>query len=282
MANIPGDPQEPPTTSIEDRDLPGLYRSADQASIRAQRLYLRLQKWHVGCLILGSVGAVFATLVSDIAVRWAYIALAIVLVTGVLLTWVSRVRRDNKTWFDCRAIAESTKTVAWRFMMKAAPFKDDNIARESFIDQLQRIRKEKHYSSYDLAQSLDANAQAIGDVMKRVRGSPLNERKSLYLVARLRDQKTWYSDKSRFNSKEEFLLVLGSLGTTDARYCLCSHSGLFGWLTSKHGPVVDDLCCFCYRMEPDEALRRVSSDLLTRCPGTGRSGSDCFGCNRRG
>ena len=179
MANILEDQQEPVTTSIEDKDFPGLYRSADQASISAQRRYLFLQKCHIGCLILGSVGAALATIVPDVAVKWTYIVLAIVLVTGVILTWVSRVRRDNKTWFDCRAIAESTKTATWRFMMKAAPFKEDSIARKSFIDQLRRIRKERHFSSHDLAQSLDANSKSISNFMDNVRQKPLNERQNL-------------------------------------------------------------------------------------------------------
>ena len=203
MANILEDQQEPVTTSIEDKDFPGLYRSADQASISAQRRYLFLQKCHIGCLILGSVGAALATIVPDVAVKWTYIVLAIVLVTGVILTWVSRVRRDNKTWFDCRAIAESTKTATWRFMMKAAPFKEDSIARKSFIDQLRRIRKERHFSSHDLAQSLDANSKSISNFMDNVRQKPLNERQNLYLVSRLRDQKTWYSNKAKFHSKRE-------------------------------------------------------------------------------
>ena len=203
MANVLEDQQEPVTTSIEDQNFPGLYKSADKASISAQRRYLCLQKCHIGCLILGSIGAALATIVPDGAVKWTYIVLAIVLVTGVTLTWVSRVRQDNKAWFDCRAIAESTKTATWRFMMKAAPFKDDNITREAFIDQLQRIRKERHFSSHNLAQSLDANAQSISGFMDNVRQKPLNERQNLYLVSRLRNQKTWYSDKAKCNSKEE-------------------------------------------------------------------------------
>ena len=199
------------TDSIENHKFPDLYQSADQVSVSAQRRYLRLQKCHISCLILGSIGATLATIVAGEAVTWIYIALAIVLVTGANLTWVSRVRRDNKTWFDCRAIAESTKTVTWRFMMKAAPFKDDSIARVSFIDQLQRIRGERHFSSQDLAQSLDASSQSISDFMDNVRQKPLNERQNLYLVSRLRDQKNWYSNKAKFNSKVEsywFWIVL--------------------------------------------------------------------------
>ena len=203
MANVLEDQQEPVTTSIEDQNFPGLYQSADQASISAQRRYLRLQKCHIGCLILGSIGAALATIVPDEAVKWTYVVLAIVLVTGVVLTWVSRVRRDDKVWFDCRAIAESTKTATWRFMMKAAPFRDDSIANQSFTIQLQRILEARPSSPKDLAQSLDANAQAISGFMSNMRQKSVDERRNLYLEARLRDQKAWYASKAKLNSKKE-------------------------------------------------------------------------------
>ena len=204
MANFLDDQQATvTTTSIENENFPSLFQSADKASNSAQRRYLRLQKCHIICLILGSIGAALATIVQGGAITLIYIAVAIVLVTGVILTWVSRVRRDNKTWFDCRAIAESTKTVTWRYMMKASPFKDDSIARLEFINQLQRIRKERYFSSHDLAQSLDASARSISDHMDYVRQKSLNERHQLYLDSRIRDQKNWYSKEAKFNSRAE-------------------------------------------------------------------------------
>ena len=203
MANDLKNQQELVTTGIRDQHFPSLYQSADQASLSAQRRYLCLQKCHIGCLILGSATAALATIVSVAAVKLTYTVLAIVLVIGVALTWVSRVRRDDEVWFDCRAIAESTKTATWRFMMKAAPFKDDSIAKQSFIDQLRQIRRARPSSPKDLAQSLDANAQSLSNFMNDMRRKSLDERRNLYLVSRLRDQKTWYSNKAKFNSKKE-------------------------------------------------------------------------------
>lgn len=195
--------QEQVTISIKDRDFPSLYQSADQASLSAQRRYLCLQKCHIGCLILGSVGAALATIVPVVAIKWTYVALAIILVIGVVFTLVSRVLRDDKVWFDCRAIAESIKTATWRFMMKAAPFRDDSIANQSFITQLQRIREARPSSPKDLAQNLDANAQAISGFMSNMRQKSVDERRNQYLEARLRDQKAWYASKAKFNSKKE-------------------------------------------------------------------------------
>ena len=195
--------QEPLTVSLEDEHYPSLYRSADRASLSAQRRHLRLQKWHIGCLIFGSVGAAFSTSTPIVAVTWAYVVLAIVLAVGIILTWVSRVRRDDKVWYDCRAIAESTKTVAWRFMMRAAPFKDDSTAKVLFIDQLRRIRKARPSTPINWAYNRNADFQSITSFMVCVRQKPAKEHQELYLESRLRDQKMWYLNKIKVNSAKE-------------------------------------------------------------------------------
>ena len=203
MSNVLENQQEPVTASIENLHLSSLYQVADQASLSAQRRYVRFYLWHLICLILGSVVAMLSTVIPTVAIKWAHIVLALLLVIGVILILVSRARRDDNVWFDCRAIAESTKTAIWRFMMKAAPFRDDSANKKSFIDQLQRIRKARPLSSKYLAQSLDANAQSISDFMNNVRQKTVKERQRLYLESRLRDQKAWYSNKAKFNLKEE-------------------------------------------------------------------------------
>ncbi len=203
MSNAQKNQKGPGIVSIKDEHFPSLYQSADQASLSAQRSYLRFYLWHLFSLILGSLIVVLAMTIPVLDVTWTYIVLSIILVTGVVLTWVSRVRRDDKVWFDCRAIAESTKTATWRFMMKAAPFKDDSIARQSFIDQLRLIRNERHFSSHDLAQSLGENAQSISCFMDDMRLKSVNDRRKVYLESRLCDQKTWYSKKATFNARKE-------------------------------------------------------------------------------
>ncbi len=203
MSNVLKKHQEPVSSSIGDQHFPALYQSADQASLSAQWRYLCLQKCHIGCLLLGSVGAALTTIVPVAAVKWACIVLAIILVIGVILTLVSHVRRDDKVWFDCRAIAESTKTATWRFMMKAAPFKEDSTAEQSFIERLKEIRKARPSSPKDLAHSLDPDVQALSQFMSDMRRKSVDERRDMYLESRLRDQKIWYSNKATFNSRKE-------------------------------------------------------------------------------
>ncbi|MCY3766264.1 MAG: DUF4231 domain-containing protein [Gemmatimonadetes bacterium] len=202
MVNAVNNQQESAPTIVEDEHFPGLYQSADRSSISAQRRYIHIHRWHLFCLIFGSVCVAIATKF-PVAATWTYVLLAIVLAIGIFLTLISRVRRDNEVWFDCRAIAESTKTATWRFMMKADPFKDDSTSEQSFLEKLRQIRGARPSSPKDLAQNLDANAQSVSGFMNEIRRKSVDERRNLYLESRLRDQKTWYSNKAIFNSRKE-------------------------------------------------------------------------------
>lgn len=195
--------EDPIFARIKTADYPGLFQSADQASLSAQRCYTRFYICHLLCLILGSVGATLAIVIPDAAVTGMYTILAIVLVIGFILNLACHLRRYDKIWFNCRAVAESTKTATWRFMMRVIPFGDHSTANESFIKQLELIRKARFFNPEDLAQNLDAHAQPISDVMKNIRQKSMDERRNLYLKSRLRDQKIWYINKAKFNSRKE-------------------------------------------------------------------------------
>lgn len=221
MSNELKNYQEPSPTQINERDFPSLYQAADQSSFSAQRLYLRLQKCQIGALILGSIGSAIATTAPVSAVTGIYAILAIVLVFGVVMNWVSRTRGYDRVWFDCRAVAESTKTATWLFMMKASPFEDDVTAVQSFIDRLRQIRMARPSSPIHLASSQDSNKQNLSDFIKDIRTKPIKERRIFYVESRIRYQKVWYSNKATFNSRrEEFwfwtMVILQLLGVAFA------------------------------------------------------------------
>ena len=202
MVNAANNQQESAPTIVEDEHFPGLYRSADQSSILAQRRYIRLHVWHLFCLIMGSFSVAIAAIFPAVDTS-IYIFSAIILVIGIILTLVSRVRRYEEVWFDCRAIAESAKTATWRFMMKAEPFKDENNPERSFLDKLREIRESRPSRTKDLAQSLATDAQSLSDFMHEMRRKFVDERRNLYLESRIRDQKIWYTNKAKFNSRKE-------------------------------------------------------------------------------
>lgn len=233
MPELPGQDDSSAKTrnpEIEDADFPGLYQSADATSLSAQRIFLILQRIHIASLVLGSGVAAFAALVTDAIGPWFYGVIAVILSLGILVLLAERSRRDDQVWFDCRAIAESAKTAAWRFMMGAAPHRGNAAVNESFITELREIRNARPGCAGKLAGRLDPDAQAISPFMNDVRSRTLEERKVFFIHSRLRDQKSWYSRKANVNARSEsrwFWLTTGLQALAVALSILEASSGGF-------------------------------------------------------
>jgi len=180
--------------TMSDQDYPVLFREADIASVSAQRQYFVLQRMYLGSLIVGGILAALTSLV------WMYAVMAIVLTVGLLVLWISRSRQDDKAWFDCRAVAESVKTAAWRFMMIAPPFENDDALDQRFVSELQEIRGARPDCQERLAGVATANAPAITDFMRQMRARTFDERKRFYVEQRLRDQRSWYARAAQMNA----------------------------------------------------------------------------------
>ena len=203
---------------IEDKDFPSLYQSADKAAIQMQRKCFALRRWHLIFLILGSGGTALATIISKVFLTEFLtdlninIGIAIILLIGFVINIVSYVRKYDDKWFNCRAIAESAKTATWRFMMKAAPFEEDNLLEEIFRSKTNEIQKHRQSVLSTLAPYQDSKAKLISDFMRNVRGKSTEERKNQYIKSRLLDQKTWYTKKASDNSVAEIRWFYGTTG----------------------------------------------------------------------
>ena len=114
-------------------------------------------------------------------------------------------RRDDKVWFECRAVAESVKTATWRFMMKITPFEgDDSVAVRLFVETLKQIRESRPASvQKHLAKNLNSGTQPINGLMINTRHMDAGQRRNLYLKSRLNDQVAWYLRKARRNLNRE-------------------------------------------------------------------------------
>src|SRR4051794_10944130 len=113
------------STTITPMDFPALFQSADSASRRGRRAYLRLNGADLSLIITAAIlGGIGTVLSSSWQVPVAAGALFI-LVLSIVIKLTIKSRRDDKDWFDGRAVAETVKTTAWRYMMRAKPFDDD-------------------------------------------------------------------------------------------------------------------------------------------------------------
>lgn len=196
---------------------PALFRSADDASNKRQNAYLRLIGAEYAILLL-------ASLLSDSAFKEPtfYLLYAFVFVVAVVLLLVRNLWKVQQDWYRCRALAESVKTLTWRYIMRAVPFADApslQDARAEFRKQLYRTFD----ANRDTADKIDPNWSAddqITDEMDHIRAFSLDERKKYYMTQRLNDQRTWYMRKAGESNRSARNWVIASVAAYALAFAL--------------------------------------------------------------
>ena len=185
---------------MEHSDYPALYQAAEDASMGGQNTYKRLVQADLALVVAGALLGALAILVpKDYAAYFAAVA-AIVLLGSVVAKFVAKQRSDDKEWFDGRAVAESVKSLTWRYMMRLEPFEDDTTCDQKFIEELDAIREARSGLQFRVG-ALGEEAEQITPRMREVRQKPVEERRDLYVKERLDDQAGWYGRKSEDNRR---------------------------------------------------------------------------------
>jgi len=183
---------------ITSDELPGLYQSANQASLNAQENYFRGLRWYLILLVC----AAFISYAMPRDALGALLSAGLFLVTLGILIFI-RVQRPDDTWYNGRAVAESVKTRSWRWMMRAEPYEDCEsmeIVAKQFINDLKTILEQNKSLSHSL-QSTSAAKDPISQTMKDVRSRNVKDRLSIYIDQRVQNQVEWYWHKARFNKR---------------------------------------------------------------------------------
>lgn len=184
--------------SIDSSELPGLYQSANEASLEAQGHYFNGLKWYLILLVI-------AALISYIRPNdtiGALLSASLFLVTLGILIFI-RVKRPDDIWYNGRAVAESVKTISWRWMMRAEPYEDcENIeiVSKSFISDLKAILDQNRSLSHAIQSGVAVN-DPISKKMKAIRDLPVSDRLAIYVESRIQEQANWYWLKSGFNKR---------------------------------------------------------------------------------
>src|SRR5215211_1752430 len=183
---------------MEHSDYPALYQAADDTSQGGQKTYKRLVGVDLSLVVVGAVLGTLAFLVPRAYAAAFAAAAAIVLLGSIVAKSIGQQRRYDKEWFDGRAVAESVKSLTWRYMMRLEPFHDDATCNQKFIEELKEIRDARSELQYRVNPSAGTNEQ-ITPRMRQVRQLPLEERRNLYVEERLEDQAEWYAGKAKAN-----------------------------------------------------------------------------------
>ncbi|MEM8932566.1 MAG: DUF4231 domain-containing protein, partial [Acidobacteriota bacterium] len=184
---------------LADTDLPALFQAADESAISHQKAYLWLVRIDLTSLVAGA-------LLSSIQVdgeatsRWLALTGAALLLAGLILTVVLGLRRFDHLWYRNRAVAESVKTLAWRYATVSPPFDgDEATARAEFLERVTAIQRDAN----GLTLIEDPDVPQLSEGMRSLRAMPAEERLAVYVEGRIRNQQRWYTDKAKHSRRAE-------------------------------------------------------------------------------
>ena len=213
----------------EPSPYPAIFHAADNASVSYQRWFLFLSACRLWALVIVAALAAFAVLID----RWtAVIALApisiAVLAEVLLLTW-----RPDQRWYQARAVAESAKTLAWRYQVGGRPLglrmaNDEAVAE--LIARLRGLLGQFHDLSLPPAHHQDQITQG----MRRLRSLPLKERIAQYQQGRIEDQRTWYASRADWNQKRATWFQIGLIVTELTAFALAVLTAAYGLSVSVY------------------------------------------------
>ncbi len=195
---------------MEKKDYPGLYRAADNASLSAQSTCLHTVQWQIFTLILGA-----ALAINPLPNAIYSLANAAVFLAALGISIFIASKRYERVWYSARAVAESVKTVTWRYAMRTEPFLETDSVYEVnavFRNMLDNILSSNNQIG-DLLGGDDCALDQITPEMQRIRTLNLEQRKEVYLSARIDEQRKWYAKKSKHNKKRssQFFVLLVAL-----------------------------------------------------------------------
>ncbi|MBL0702899.1 MAG: DUF4231 domain-containing protein [Sulfurospirillum sp.] len=193
---------------IDNKTLPGLYKSSNRASLDAQSNYFFGLKSYLILLII-------AALISFLWPKDVIVAIlsAILFLITLFILIVLKYFKPDDRWYNGRAVAESVKTRSWRWAMRAEPYQDClnvEIVSKQFINDLKSILQQNRSLSESLPTEEGLQAP-ISSTMSEIRGLSTTERLEIYKEQRIDDQAKWYSLKFIENKKKARNLFIVSI-----------------------------------------------------------------------
>ena len=176
--------------------LPGLFQATDQASIDAQRRFLFASRLRLAFLVLAAATGVSPLLINGtVDLAAAGTVLALIGAIGVEVWLLTE--HPERTWYDGRALAESAKTLAWRFAVGGAPFGaplDSGTAERQLVAQLGTLLQDAPPSGIG-----PSSLPPVTDEMRLLRAADFEQRRTAYIAERIDGQAEWYRVKAQYN-----------------------------------------------------------------------------------
>ena len=118
--------------SWSDAAYPPVLEGAEAASAEGRYRFMRLSQAELVLAILTATLAIVFLLgdsflweTTDRARGWERVALAVAVILSFVVKIGSRLRQYDAQWFESRAVAETVKSMSWRYVTRADPFQGD-------------------------------------------------------------------------------------------------------------------------------------------------------------
>jgi hypothetical protein len=213
------------TMTLREDDLPALYKVEDNDSIRSQKRFTVSLAVELALLVLvaaaSAIASSFSTRINTSSSKTIEILAAATLVVAFVVRAVRHNRKLEKRWYETRSIAESAKTLAWRYAVGGNPFSKDSRDESATATLLERRLQEVHESIAPQHTRHGRDEDEITPRMRDIRALSLAERRTAYDIGRILDQRDWYRRKAAWNKKRArqwsaLLLAIELAGATAA------------------------------------------------------------------
>jgi hypothetical protein len=194
-----------------EESLPGFFVDADKASLAGQRQTLAWTRIRLVGTIVAAVGGALTWSIGRFDL-WGCVALAgfaAALASEILLL----VQQPERDWYAGRALAESAKTLAWRYAVGGAPFFPEVVPKAARSLLHERLRDVADKGRDRI--TLDGQSPTVTAGMNEIRNMLFGERKKIYLKDRIESQRNWYAGNARKNrQRTKFWRVCLIVGET--------------------------------------------------------------------
>lgn len=194
---------------LKRADLPALYRAASDESAAGQRAFQISTLAGLALLIVAALAGLGTVKVRNI--DWAGVIAAVAFFTAFIVRTFRLITQPDKVWYDGRAVAESGKTLGWRYAVGGEPFgipaesadkatkqAADQATDKLMADRLNDVLGAIHHLQLEPASD---GAEQISSAMRELRARPLEDRKATYAVGRIAAQQQWYASKAKENKR---------------------------------------------------------------------------------
>ena len=201
------DPRSEGAVLFSSGDYPATYQAASTLSANSQNAYFRSL---IGHLVLLTIAAILSMCEAS---KTSAIIQALVLLGALAFALHLYLVRPEKNWYSARAIAESIKTLTWRYVTKSEPFDgSDDTDRRHLTEKLQSVLDQNTAIAGLLTTHL-SGAQ-ITQKMTLIRGYSTSDRLKVYIKSRVIDQQDWYADKaskSKVDADTYYKILIGTI-----------------------------------------------------------------------